>query len=572
MSFRLCAIIPTYHHTLALPEILQALQELELPVIVIDDGNAPDIARELIEICARFEGVTLTRHEINGGKGAAVLTGLALAQRQGFTHGLQVDADGQHDISRTPELIALARAHPDALISAKPVYDDSIPRARLFARWITHVWVSINTLSPRIIDSMCGFRVYPLDATLTIARRDRPALRMGFDTEILVRLRWAGVEVVTLPVKVIYPLGNHSNFKPWDNVEVALMHARLFFTMLFSLPGRLKREMQKGRSSSRHWAALGERGSKLGLWILATIFQLFGRNICLIIMSPVIFFFFLTGVEQRKASRAYLHRVWQAGYLPARPDWMTSFRHFMAFGGAALDKLAAWTGKIDASSIDGLENEVRDVAHQNGRGLLLLTAHLGNPEVIRAVTSLSGRAKINVLVHTIHAVRFNELINAYSKTSSLRLIEVTSIGPDTAILLQNAIDRGEWVVIAGDRVPAGGNGRVSWIKFLGERAPFAQGPYILGSLLKCPVYLLFSLREGNRYRIYFEAFADRIVLPRSSRDATIKLYAERFVERLEHHISIAPLQWFNYFDFWHPAGMRAPEDATLSPAESELVR
>lgn len=573
-AFRPCAIVPTYHHVSALGDILDRLRDIGLHVIVVDDGNDAETAVRVAAICEVREGVELERHVVNAGKGAAVFTALELAARRGFTHALQVDADGQHDITRAAELVDLARRQPDALVTAKPIFDHTVPRVRLFARWITHIWVSINTLSFSIVDSMCGFRVYPIAATLAVASEANVAKRMGFDTEILVRLRWVGTPLAVLPVRVIYPAGNHSNFKAWDNVEVSRMHAKLFFLMLGRLPaligGRGDGRHKTSRPTSHHWAALAERGSSLGLWILATIFRLFGRRVCLAIMSPVVLFFFLTGVEQRRASMTYLDRARRAGLLPARPGWFLSFRHFMAFGGAALDKFAAWTGSIPASDVQEDDTGEFEASKNSGQGALVLTAHLGNPEVIRAIASLTNRARVNVLVHTAHAVRFNALISAFSKSSSVRMIQVTEIGPDTAILLQAAIENGEWIVMVGDRVPVTGNGRISWAPFLGEPAPFAQGPYILGAILKCPVYLLFCLRTSKKFQIYFEPFAKQIDLPRGDRNKAIARYVSRYAARLEYYVGLAPLQWFNFFDYWHPAGMQPPPVA-LEFVERELV-
>jgi predicted LPLAT superfamily acyltransferase len=288
-------------------------------------------------------------------------------------------------------------------------------------------------------------------------------------------------------------------------------------------------------------------------------------------MSPVILFFFLTGGEQRRSSIDYLTRAWRAGAFSRKPGWRMSFRHFMSFGAAALDKLAAWTGSIRIEDIEGADRGEFDAVRNNGRGAFILTAHLGNPEVIRAIASLKRRTRVNVLVHTAHAMRFNALINAYASSSTMRMIQVTSIGPDTAIILQSAIDNGEWVVMVGDRIPVTGNRRISWAELLGDLAPFPQGPHILAAILKCPVYLLFCVREGSRHRIFFEHFSDRIVLPRRGRDAAIQASVERYSTRLEAYVRLAPLQWFNFFDYWRPGGIQPPVLEREEHLERELA-
>lgn len=571
MTFRVCVILPTYKHVDVLDWIIRQLRARQLDVIVVDDGNSENIAATIVSICEAHEGVMLRRLTVNGGKGAAVIEGLRAAYRAGFTHAVQVDADGQHDICRVDELVQLARDEPEAFVTAEPIFDDSVPRGRLWGRWITHIWVAINTLSFRIIDTMCGFRVYPLNATLSIVDDVRLSLRMGFDTEIAVRLMWSGVTIRTLPVRVVYPEGNHSNFRARENIKVSAMHARLFFGMLWRAPKLLWQRVRGTQDSAAHWASLGERGSALGLQLLASIYRLFGRCVCLVFMSPVILFFFLTGGVQRRASLDYLDHLWAVGVLPQRPGWFLSLRHFMSFGTAALDKFAAWTGNIPLEDVAGVYPSAFDVVRESGKGAFLLTAHLGNPEVIRAIGSLKRRTRVNVLVHTAHALKFNKLIESYSKDSTLRMIQVTEIGPDTAIILQNAIADGEIVVIVGDRIPVQGQARICWADFLGEPAPFAQGPHILAAILKCPVYLLFCVRDGAKHIVYFEPFADRIELPRRNREAAIQASVQKYAERLEHFVKLAPLQWFNFYDYWSPDGLRPPPKLVHGKSENEMV-
>jgi hypothetical protein len=157
---------------------------------------------------------------------------------------LQIDADGQHDTAQIAGFLAAARARPDAVICGVPRYDASAPLARRAGRWLTHVWVWINTLSLDIADSMCGFRVYPLAPTLALIDEHCPGERMDFDPELLVRLHWRGVPIVNRPTPVTYPPGGVSHFRPWrDNWAISRMHARLFFGMLRRAPVLLARRL-----------------------------------------------------------------------------------------------------------------------------------------------------------------------------------------------------------------------------------------------------------------------------------------------------------------------------------------
>ena len=222
------AIIPTYNHLSALPRIVAALRNHGLPVIIVDDGNTGDAQLRLSDLDRPGEGVSVVRRMKNGGKGAAMKTGFAQAAQRGWTHAVQVDADGQHDLGALPQLLSLAGANPEAVVCAVPVYDSTIPLGRRIGREITHLWVRIETLSFEITDSMCGFRIYPLGDTIAVIEREFLGNRMDFDTEILVQLNWRGVRCAECPVKVIYPEGNYSNFRMLrDNIRISAMHTRL---------------------------------------------------------------------------------------------------------------------------------------------------------------------------------------------------------------------------------------------------------------------------------------------------------------------------------------------------------
>ena len=157
-------IIPNYNHELVIESTISDLQRFNMPIILVDDGSNTLTEKVLADVDAKFDNVTLIRRKKNGGKGAAVQTGLAQALDQGWTHALQVDADGQHDLNDVERLLEQSKKQPDALISGQPIYDESISKGRYYGRFITHFWVYIETLSTNIKDSMCGFRVYPLNA------------------------------------------------------------------------------------------------------------------------------------------------------------------------------------------------------------------------------------------------------------------------------------------------------------------------------------------------------------------------------------------------------------------------
>lgn len=235
---RACVVIPVFNHGDGVARVLDELKPFRVPVILVDDGSEPGCARQLRELASANQSwLTLLCRNHNGGKGAAVMDGLRLARRQGFSHALQIDADGQHDVRDLPHFLRVAAAHPAALVTGTPVFDESVPRSRLYGRYLSHLCVWLNTLSLDIRDSMCGFRIYPLEATVSVIEQEQPGQRMEFDIEILVRMHWRGVAVINLPTRVHYPSDGISHFRLWhDNLLIARTHLRLLAGMLRRLP------------------------------------------------------------------------------------------------------------------------------------------------------------------------------------------------------------------------------------------------------------------------------------------------------------------------------------------------
>lgn len=241
--FNVCVVIPVYNHGQPLIAVVSRLQQLQLPCVLVDDGSQAETTL-IIDQLAQQPNVSCVRLAVNQGKGAAVMAGLREALRLGFTHALQVDADGQHDLQAVPRFIEAAQCEPQHLICGYPEYDASVPKVRLYARYLTHVLVWIQTLSLSIRDSMCGFRVYPLTPAVQLFDQVKLGTRMDFDTQILVHFYWRGQLMQWLPVKVIYPEGGLSNFRAFtDNALITKMHTQLVFGMLWRAPALIARRL-----------------------------------------------------------------------------------------------------------------------------------------------------------------------------------------------------------------------------------------------------------------------------------------------------------------------------------------
>lgn len=550
-------VIPIYNHSETIAGVVEHIDTLNLPCIVVDDGSDLLTKQALVSLEETHPELVLVTLAQNQGKGAAVKQGLATAWLHGFSHALQVDADGQHDLQDIPQLLAKAKQYPEVLVAGKPLYDDSIPKSRQYGRLFTHFWVWLETLSLTVKDSMIGFRVYPLQSTVTVLDQV-VGERMDFDIEILVRMVWQGTAIHSHPTRVIYPEDGISHFNVWhDNWLITKMHTRLMMGMCLKLPKLIFRKAFKHRAT--HWAAISERGSIWGLKFLLLMFRLGGDKVVKLLLYPIIGYFYLTNKTAQQASKQYLSQVAEqqkkinkssVGSSKTQISPKDSFKHFMAFGQAALDKCAVWANKITVNDVDIINGELFDSLLVNKQGALFITAHFGNSEICRALAYAKYGQKVNVLVHTKHAVAFNKIIKEINSDAQLSLIEVTEIGPDTAIMLSEKIDQGEFIVIVGDRTSVNEPAHSCYLDFLGLPAPIPKGPFILAGLLKCPVYLLLCYEANNRYRVHFEHIADKIPFSKKVREQEIVKAAQIYVNYLEKFCLEKPLQWFNFFDFW----------------------
>lgn len=565
MSLNACVVIPIYNHKDAIGTTVTHLLPHGLPLFVVDDGS-DEATQQVLAALARehASALTLIRLPVNGGKGAAVMAGLRAARDAGYTHALQIDADGQHDTADVPRFIEAATAKPHAVVIGRPVYDASVPKSRLYGRYLTHVWVWIETLSFTIRDSMCGFRMYPLDLACELLDAVALPTRMDFDIEILVRLHWRRAEFISVPTRVTYAPDGLSHFDVlWDNVRISRSHTRLVAGMLARLPMLLANKVLPRRNpvptqiKRAHWWRVAERGSRLGMMLLAIGCRTIGPRLTAFWLHPIVAYFLVTGRPAREASHhffAQLHRHVAPVDAP-RPGWITAYRHMLAFAQSGFDKLVAWSGKGNLNTMRVDDTAALDALIASKRGALIIGSHLGNLEMARALAVRSAHTRVTAIVFTEHARRFNSVLASANPQFTEHLIEVSDFGPQTALRLQERIERGEWLVIVGDRTPAHDAGRTTTAQFLGATASFAQGPYVLAHTLACPVYLFFCLKERDEHRLYFEPFAERIELPRRDRAEHLAAWAQRYAARLEYYCRKAPYQWFNFYDFWaRPSG------------------
>ena len=305
-------------------------------------------------------------------------------------------------------------------------------------------------------------------------------------------------------------------------------------------------------SEKRHWASIGEAGALAGLRFMAWTYRLLGRVGFNIVLAPVMFYFLLRRPIARRASLEYLRRVKREypDSLRGQPGlWMT-FRHFLAFGRMLLDKYIALTGEPTTIDTRPQDAELVKSIVDSGRGIVLVGSHFGSLEYSRGISRRHPGLVIHVLVYDQHAANFAQLISDAAPESRLNLIQVTDLDLDLALRLKERVDNGEWLLIAGDRVPVGLSDNVCPAGFLGDPANFPIGPYVLGNLLHCPVYMMHCFFESGMYRLRVELLAEEIIASRKDRQRNYEPQAQKFATALEAQVRKAPLQWFNFYDFW----------------------
>lgn len=320
----------------------------------------------------------------------------------------------------------------------------------------------------------------------------------------------------------------------------------------------LSRPLSQARPS--HWAELDEFSFVAGMRLLLWCYRALGRWPFRLLLFPVVLWYALAKPTARAASRDYLRRIAALRSDGHEPGWRDVVHHFAAFGEVLLDKLLLWGGWYNtaAPKFYGRDLIARQIAAR--RGGIFICAHLGNLELCRVLARREPGLKLTVLTHTLHAKKFNRLLARLDPQSQINLLQVSEITPETATALAARLEQGEFIAIAGDRIPISVNGRVAAAPFLGAPAQFPVGPYILAHLLQCPTYTLFAMRRGEVSEIHIELFRDAIHLPRHQRDPLLQELATDFAGRLQRFCLAAPFQWFNFYDFWRlPAKTKTDE-------------
>ena len=318
-------------------------------------------------------------------------------------------------------------------------------------------------------------------------------------------------------------------------------------------------------AATRHWAEMGESTFVAGMWLLYQVHRCLGRWPFLACLYPVVLYYWATRKTARQASLQYLQRLQAChGSLGRPPGWRENVRHFMVFAQVILDKTLAMTGRYRTDRVHFAGRQPLIERIQSGQGAVVATAHMGCIELCQCIAQQRQGLKLNILVHTQHAQRYNRLMARLAPDSGVQLLQVSEFDAGMAMVLANKVAQGEFIAIAGDRVPVQESKTVS-TSFLGHSAQFPVGPYVIAALLKCPLYFMGCVHDGDGYAVEFVPLAQQVQLPRTQRQQALERHASAFALQLERMLQRAPYDWFNFFPFWDQ-GVRQPVQPPTSDA------
>jgi predicted LPLAT superfamily acyltransferase len=300
------------------------------------------------------------------------------------------------------------------------------------------------------------------------------------------------------------------------------------------------------KAAAQSWTAAPERGTDDALRLMLWILRRLGWRAGHALLHPIAAYFLVSSPRQRAHARAYLRRA-----LGRRPRLLDLYRLWFAFASTILDRVFLTSGRtagyrIEVEGLDALKATLAE-----GRGCLLLGAHFGSFEALRAVADAGSPVELAVLMHEANARRVQALATAFG--GPRHAAAVIPLGTADAMLrAHECLGRGGMVGLLADRRPHGE--RVAGVPFLGAPAPLPLGPHVLAGMLGAPVMLAFGVWQGpRRYLVRFEPFADAGTPGRGNRGAAAAERAARYAARLGEMCRAHPYNWFNFHDFWEDA-------------------
>jgi len=313
---------------------------------------------------------------------------------------------------------------------------------------------------------------------------------------------------------------------------------------------------------TEHWSARPEGGGRFAIWVIRTIALRCGRPCARALLYPATVYFFLRRGYERRVSYAFLERA-----LGRKATAWEVMRHIFSFASTMLDRVFLLSDRYARFDVrvHGLEELTSRMCPD--RGVLLLGAHVGSFEVLRVLATERPDVKVCAVLDTQKTPALTELLHELNPAVARNVIDASRPGTEIVLALGEAAREGALVTLLADR--ARQHESTVIVDFMGSPAAFPGAPFLIGALLKVPMVICIGMyRGGNRYDLYFEPFADELVLPRHARKTELRAAAQRYAARLEHHVRQDPYNWFNWHDFWNLEGL---DDARSVNGERDLA-
>ncbi len=529
--------IPTYNNAATVADVARRCLKQHPHVVVIDDGSTDgsgDAARAVTTVIA---------HPVNRGKGAALVTALDHAAAEGFSHVIAVDADGQHLPEDLPLFLDAARSDPDAIhLGVRDM--STAPESSRFGRRFSNFWIWVET-GHHVGDSQTGYRVYPV---VPVRSLRFPVGRYEWEVEVLTRALWAGIAVRDVACRVFYPPKEErvSSFRPFhDNARISWLNTRLVAGRILWPPRWFNRVSAPGERWKGGWKG-GHQGRLWGWRFFVNMVGLIGRWPAYVGMVGMATWYLLLAAQPRRGLMAYLRRRFPQANTLGR--WARAWRAYLGFACSLVDRFAMIRSGPETFQLTRENTAAAQAAVQAG-GAIVLTAHMGNPDLGASALRSGVPRVVNMVQYHDQNDPYVTLIREALGERAPRIIALNSGDELASLEVVRALRRGEIVAMKTDRLV---DARSVTVPFLGGDIRLPSGPLLLAALSRAPVFLMGCFKEGSdTYRVIT---TDPRVLRFSgrgpARERDLQRWGAEIAEQLEEWTERWPLQWYNFHDLW----------------------